>query len=227
MEKIAIIDLGSNSLRLVLVDILDGGYFSVVDELKETVRLAQDMELDGFLQPVRVAKTIKTLKMFRRLCDANNVEHIYAYATAAVRRAKNQRGFLDEVQAVTGIKLKVLTPDEEAQLVYQGVINSMDIPRGLIVDIGGGSTQLIYYNRKTLLEHTTIPIGTVILTEMFNEEGVTPLERSTRIEEYVKTQLDQVPWLKELAPDIKFIGVGGSFRNLGKISRMLKKYPMD
>ena len=95
MEKIAIIDLGSNSLRLVLVDILEGGYFTVFDELKETVRLAQDMELDGFLQPARVAQTIKTLKMFRRLCDANKVEHNYAYATAAVRKAKNQRGFLD------------------------------------------------------------------------------------------------------------------------------------
>ena len=177
MEKIAIIDLGSNSLRLVLVDILEGGYFSVVDELKETVRLAQDMELDGFLQPARVAQTIKTLKMFRRLCDANKVEKIYAYATAAVRRAKNQRGFLDEVLATTGIKLKVLDDDEEAQLVYQGVINSMDIPRGIIMDIGGGSTQFVYYNRKNLLQHITLPFGAVVLTEMFSKAGVSPQER--------------------------------------------------
>lgn len=227
MEKIAIIDLGSNSLRLVLVDILEGGYFSVVDELKETVRLAQDMELDGFLQPARVAQTIKTLKMFRRLCDANHVERIYAYATAAVRKAKNQRGFLDEVQATTGIKLRVLDSGEEAQLVYQGVINSMDIPRGLIVDIGGGSMQLVYYNRKSLLEHTTLPVGAVVLTDMFKQENVSAAERAEKIERYVTQQLDTVPWLKELAPDTRLIGVGGSFRNVGKISRMLKKYPLD
>ena len=84
MEKIAIIDLGSNSARMVLVNILDGGYFVVFDELKETVRLAQDMEWDGFLKPQRIAQTIKTLKMFRRLCDANGIEKIYAYATSAV-----------------------------------------------------------------------------------------------------------------------------------------------
>lgn len=226
MEKIAIIDLGSNSLRLVLVDILDGGYFTVVDELKETVRLAQDMEIDGFLQPTRVAQTIKTLKMFRRLCDANKVERIYAYATAAVRKAKNQRGFLEEVLAVTGIKLCVLDSDEEAQLVYQGVINSMDIPKGLIVDIGGGSTQLIYYNRKSLLAHATLPFGTVVLTDMFKDKGA-PLERSKMVEEFVTDQLKSVDWLAELAPDTKLIGVGGSFRNIGKISRMLKKYPLD
>lgn len=227
MEKIAIIDLGSNSLRLVLVDILEGGYFSVVDELKETVRLAQDMELDGFLQPARVAQTIKTLKMFRRLCDANKVEKIYAYATAAVRRAKNQRGFLDEVLATTGIKLKVLDDDEEAQLVYQGVINSMDIPRGIIMDIGGGSTQFVYYNRKNLLQHITLPFGAVVLTEMFSKAGVSPQERNKMIEDYVTEQLKSVPWMAEILPDTKLIGVGGSFRNLGKISRMLKKYPLS
>lgn len=227
MEKIAIIDLGSNSLRLVLVDILEGGYFSVVDELKETVRLAQDMELDGFLQPARVAQAVKTLKMFRRLCDANKVEKIYAYATAAVRRAKNQRGFLDEVLATTGIKLKVLYDDEEAQLVYQGVINSMDIPRGIIMDIGGGSTQFVYYNRKNLLQHITLPFGAVVLTEMFSKPGISPQDRNKMIEDYVTEQLKNVPWMAEILPDTKLIGVGGSFRNLGKISRMLKKYPLS
>lgn len=227
MEKIAIIDLGSNSLRLALVDILEGGYFSVVDELKETVRLAQDMEKDGFLQPTRVAQTIKTLKMFRRLCDANGVEKVYAYATAAVRKAKNQRGFLDEVLATTGIKLKVLDNDEEAQLVYQGVINSMDIPRGIIMDIGGGSTQFVYYNRKNLLAHVTLPFGAVVLTEMFAKEGISPQERNKMIEDYVTDQLKQIPWMQEILPDTKLVGVGGSFRNLGKISRMLKKYPLS
>ena len=189
MEKIAIIDLGSNSLRLVLVDIMDGGYFSVQDEIKETVRLAQDMEIDGFLQPARVAQTIKTLKMFKKLCDSNNVSNIFAFATAAVRKAKNQRGFLEEVASVTGIKLKVLDSDEEAQLVYQGVINSMDIAKGFIVDIGGGSTNIVYYNRKSLLEHITLPLGAVVLTDMFKDQGLSPLERTERMEKFVISQL--------------------------------------
>ena len=129
MEKIAIIDLGSNSARLVLVNILEGGHFVVFDELKESVRLGQDMDWDGFIKPQRIAQTIKTLTMFRRLCDANHVDKIFAYATAAVRRAKNQKSFLDEVAMTCGIKIKVLTVEEQAMLVYQGVINSMDIPK--------------------------------------------------------------------------------------------------
>lgn len=227
MEKIAIIDVGSNSARLVIVDVLEGGYFQVEDQLKETLRLAQDMEEDGFIQPARIAQTVKTIKMFSRLCETNNISKIYAYATEAVRKAKNQRGFLDEIESYTGIKLKVLEPEEEARLVYQGVINSLDIPRGLIVDIGGGSAKFIYYNRKNLLQYATLPLGAVVLTDMVKNKGLSPLERTQEIERIVKEQLDTLPWLKEMAPDTKLIGVGGSFRNIGKITRMLKKYPLS
>ena len=137
MSKIGIIDLGSNSARLVIVNLFEEGYFMVEDELKESVRLGQDMDRDGFLKPQRVAETIKTLKMFKRLCEASGVERIIAVATAAVRRAKNQRSFLDEIQATCGLRMTVLSEEEEATLVYRGVINSMDVPKGIILEIGG------------------------------------------------------------------------------------------
>ena len=117
MEKLGIIDLGSNSARLVIVELFGEGHFMVVDELKESVRLGQDMERDGFLKPQRVAETIRTLKMFKKLADASKVDRIIAVATAAVRRAKNQRSFLDEIQATCGIKVRVLGEEEEATTV--------------------------------------------------------------------------------------------------------------
>ena len=227
MEKIAIIDLGSNTARLVLVNVLEGGYFVVFDELKEYVRLGQDMEVDGFLRPARIEQTKKTLQMFRRFCDSNGVEKIFAYATAAVRRAKNQKSFLEEVSVTCGIKLRVLNAVEEGQFIYTGVINSMDIPKGLIVDIGGGSTKIIYYNRKTILEQAALPFGAVTLTDLYKGEDLLPEERAEKIEAYVRSYLDKYEWLKELDPDTQLIGVGGSFRNLGKISRRLKKYPLN
>jgi exopolyphosphatase/guanosine-5'-triphosphate,3'-diphosphate pyrophosphatase len=227
MEKIAIIDLGSNSARLVLVNILEGGYFVVFDELKETVRLGQDMDWDGFIKPQRIAQTIKTLTMFRRLCDANHVDKIFAYATAAVRRAKNQKSFLDEVAMTCGIKIKVLSVEEQAMLVYQGVINSMDIPKGLIMEMGGGSTNLIYYNRRNLIHFDTLPFGAVTLTDLFRNDNDKPEERAKKIEEFIGEQLDKIPWLSTVEPDTAFVGVGGSFRNLGRISRLIRKYPFN
>ena len=227
MEKIGIIDLGSNSARLVIVNLFADGYFMVVDELKESVRLGQDMERDGFLKPARVAETIKTLKMFRKLCDASNVSRIIAVATAAVRRAKNQRSFLDEIQASCGIKIRVLSAEEEAIYVYRGVINSMDVPKGLILEIGGGSTKIVYYNRRNILIYVTLPFGAVTLTGLFSEDGLKPEQQAKKIEEFFTEQLKKVEWINEIDPDVQMIGVGGSFRNLFKINKMVKKYPLD
>ena len=227
MEKIGIIDLGSNSARLVIVNLFADGYFMVVDELKESVRLGQDMERDGFLKPARVAETIKTLKMFRKLCETSGVTRIIAVATEAVRRAKNQRSFLDEIQATCGIKIRVLSAEEEAVLVYRGVINTMDIPKGIILEIGGGSTKIIYYNRRNMLNYVTLPFGAVTLTGMFSGEDVKPEEQAAKIEEFFTAQLENIDWLKELDPDVQMIGVGGSFRNLFKITKMVHKYPLD
>ncbi len=227
MEKIGIIDLGSNSARLVIVEIFDENYFVVVDELKESVRLGQDMDRDGFLKPQRVAETIKTLKMFKRLCDSSGVTRIIAVATAAVRRAKNQRSFLDEIQATVGIRVDVLSEEEEATLVYRGVINSMDVPKGIILEIGGGSTKIIYYNRRSILHFVTLGFGAVTLTDLFKNDGLSPEKQAERVEEFFIEQFKKIEWLSEVEPDTQMIGVGGSFRNLYKMNRIVRKYPLN
>ncbi|MFR6055984.1 MAG: hypothetical protein ACLUHK_05285, partial [Eubacteriales bacterium] len=196
MERIAIIDLGSNTARLLIVEVTESGHFYVIDQLKEAPRLGEGMERDGFLKPARIQETIKTLKMFRKLCDAYGIERTIAVATAAVRQAKNQRSFLDEVASVCGIKFKVLSAEEEAMYVYKGVINTMDIPKGLILEIGGGSTKIVYYNRRNLLAHETLPFGAITLTELFAVDNLPPAEQAEKIEEFFTEQLKRVPWLK-------------------------------
>ncbi|MBO7377344.1 MAG: Ppx/GppA family phosphatase [Clostridia bacterium] len=227
MEKIGIIDLGSNSARLVIVELLGDGHFIVIDQLKESVRLGKDMERDGFLKPARIAETIKTLRMFRKLCDAYEIERIIAVATAAVRRAKNQRSFLDEVAATCGIKLRVLSAEEEATSVYKGVINTMDIPKGIILEIGGGSTKIVYYNRRNLLAYETLPFGSVTLSELFGGDGLSPQEQTERVEEFFTEQLKQIEWLSTVDPETQMIGVGGSFRTVAKINKMIRKSPLS
>ncbi len=226
VERIGIIDLGSNTARLVIVDLFAENHYMVVDELKETVRLGQDMDRDGFLKPQRIAETIKTLKTFKKLCDARNVDRIIAVGTAAVRRAKNQCSFLDEIRVSCNVTIKVLSEEEEAFLVYRGVINSMDIPKGLILEIGGGSTKVIYYNRRNVLGYANLPFGAVTLTDLFKSDA-TPEESAKHVEEFFTEQLKKLPWLKEVDPEAQMIGVGGSFRNLFKINKLIRKYPLD
>jgi exopolyphosphatase/guanosine-5'-triphosphate,3'-diphosphate pyrophosphatase len=226
LERIAIIDLGSNTARLLLIDVKENGHFQIVDQLKEAPRLGEGMERDGFLKPARVQETIKTLKMFRKLCDVNGIERIIAVATAAVRRAKNQRSFLDEVSATCGIKLRVLSAEEEAIYVYRGVVNTMDIPKGVILEIGGGSTKIVYYNRRNLLNYETLPFGAITLTELFADDGLTAAEQTAKIEEFFTEQLKGIEWLKDVDPEAQLVGVGGSFRNLCRMTKIMKKYPL-
>jgi len=226
LEKIAIIDLGSNTARLLLVAVKDNGHFQIIDQLKEAPRIGEGMEKDGFLKPARIQETIKTLKMFKKLCDTNGVDRIIAVATAAVRKALNQRSFLDEVAATCGIKLRVLSAEEEAVYVYRGVINTMDVSKGIILEIGGGSTKIIYYNRRNLLNYATLPFGSITLTEMFAQENLSSIEQAKKIEQFFTDQLDKIEWLKTIDPETQMIGVGGSFRNLCRMTKIMKKYPL-
>ncbi len=226
MEKIGIIDLGSNMVRLVIVQLFADNHYMVVDELKESVRLGQDMDRDGFLKPQRITETIKTLKMYKKLCDAYGVERIIAVGTAAVRRAKNQRSFLDEIQVSCNITIRVLSEEEEALLVYRGVINSMDIPKGLIIEVGGGSTKMVYYNRRNVMGFATLPFGAVTLTELFASDS-SPREATEHIEEFFIEQLKKVPWLSSVEPEVNVVCVGSNFRNLFRVCKLARKYPLD
>lgn len=226
MEKVALIDIGSNTARLVIYDVLDGGYFSVSEERRDPVRLGET-EPDGSLKQTRIMQAIETLKAFRELCTIKKVDKILAVATAAVRRAANQKTFLSEVYNTTGIRVTVVSEEEEANYVYQGVINTMEIPRGLIMEIGGGSTKFVYYNRRTILHTKIFEFGAVTLTNMFNSPDKTPEQISDEMAAYVTEQLKEVDWFKEIDPDTQLIGVGGSCRNLARIVRKVKKYPLD
>jgi len=232
LEKIAIVDLGSNSVRLVLANIMppgsaavQGGHFVIFDEQKENIRLGLDLEKDGYIKPARITQTIKTLKMFKKLCESYGVEKIFCVAATFLRRAKNQKSFIEEINASTGLKFKVSTEDEEATHTYQGIINSLDIPKGVILDISGSNMMIIQYNRRNLINKEIINIGTLALSSIFTDG--TSEEQAVLIEAYILDQLRRIPWLSQIEPDYQFIGVGGAFRNLAKIGRKIRKYPLD
>jgi exopolyphosphatase/guanosine-5'-triphosphate,3'-diphosphate pyrophosphatase len=102
----------------------------------------------------------------------------------------------------------------------------MDIPKGLILEIGGGSTKIVYYNRRNLLNYHTLPFGAITLTELFANDGLTPQEQAQKIEEFFTEQLKQIEWLKNIDPEVQMIGVGGSFRNLCRMTKIMKKYSL-
>ncbi|WP_459195452.1 exopolyphosphatase [Wukongibacter baidiensis] len=226
MKKIGIIDIGSNSVRLVLVKIGQKGSFKIFNDVKESVRLGMGMDDSLELQPDRIAKAIKTLKMFKSMCDATLVDEIIAVATAAVRKAKNSNYFLERVKEEAGIDIRVLSGKEEAFFAYWGVINSIDIDKGLIMDIGGGSTELILVENRKISNSISLPFGSINLTQDFKLSNNVKESNIKALEDFLAANYSKIPWLSK-TKGYPLIGVGGTIRNMGNIVRKSSSYPLE
>lgn len=226
MKNVGVIDIGSNSMRLVLIEIGKKNYFRIIDEVKETVRLGMDMTIDGKLNPIRMEKAISTLSSFKSLCEGLGGCNIFPVATEAVRRASNQKEFLHMVKATLNMEIRVLTGAEEAYYDYFGVINSLDFSNGLIMDIGGSSTELIWVKNKKKKEAISLPFGALNISEQFDLTEKMNSNTEKELNKYLMAQFKKVTWL-EGVKNLPLIGVGGTVRNIGKISRKMINYPID
>ncbi|EGW36591.1 exopolyphosphatase [Desulfosporosinus sp. OT] len=226
MKHVGVIDIGSNSMRLVLIEIGKKNYFRIIDEVKETVRLGMDMTIDGKLNPLRMEKAISTLASFKSLCEGLGACNIFPVATEAVRRASNQKEFLHIVKSTLNMEIRVLTGAEEAYYDYFGVINSLDFSNGLIMDIGGSSTELIWVKDKTKKEAISLPFGALNISDQFNLAEKMDSNTEKNLNKYLMAQFKKVTWLEEVK-NLPLIGVGGTIRNIGKISRKTINYPID
>jgi len=224
-SKAAIIDLGSNSVRLVLTEINDDRSFRIVNEVKEMVRLSENMTEDGILKPNAIGRTIKAIKLFKSLCEASHVEDILAVATAAVRNALNRKEFLRLLEEETGIHFRVISGEEEAELGVLAVQCTMEINSAFIVDVGGASTEITQVIGGKIKNRVSIPFGAVNLTEMFINKGDSA-NGAELLENFLRDRFKAIPWLRSDGT-IPLIGLGGTIRNICKIDRVKKGYSLD
>ena len=224
MENIGIIDLGSNSVRLVIIRIDPNGSYYQRENLIETVRLIKDIDQTGTLSDRSIEYAIKTIKLFVNFCKTHQVDHIIAVATAATRRAKNRNVFISRIKQETGLKFKVLSGEEEAHYGYLGCVNTMPQTSGLMADLGGGSFKLVSFRDRIKENSSHFPFGSVTLTSMFNTEGKPDPTSLKKLETYLRDSYTTLPWLKGSK---SIIGVGGTFRSLARVVRKGKNYVPD
>jgi len=153
------------------------------------------------------------------------VEDVHALSTAAVRVAKNQRAFLERVQKETGLVFRVLSGHEEAFYDYLGVVNGIQCKDAVIVDIGGGSTEIIHVENRKFKNAISLPYGSVILTEHFRGEKNRKVQME-KCEKFVKDLYKDIPWLEDIK-GLPIIGLGGIIRTLGKVDRNMNRSSDD
>ncbi|WP_425059296.1 Exopolyphosphatase [Sporomusa carbonis] len=222
-ERVAIIDLGSNSARLIVMHIYHNGAYNLVYHQKESVRLSEGMDETGMLTKDAMGRAIGTLKVFAHMCEIVKVDKILAVATAAVRNAKNGGEFINMVRQQTGIPLSIISGETEARLGYSGIINTLDIEDALLFDLGGGSTEITLIRDRQPTEVVSLPFGAVNLTERFGAQDKVSDMQLAAMREFVVGHLEQLPWMKRLA--LPIVGVGGTARNIAKMDQKRKNYP--
>jgi exopolyphosphatase / guanosine-5'-triphosphate,3'-diphosphate pyrophosphatase len=207
-RRIAVCDLGSNSFRLVVFTAAEG-WWRRTDEIHEPVRIGAGLAETGRLGAEGIARGLATAEVFAHFCEALGITEIDAVATSAIRDATNASEFLDHA----ALPVRVLSTQDEARMGYLAAVNSTTLADGAVLDLGGGSMQLVRVASRHATELQSWPLGAVRMTERFGlGDGTASKKQLKALREHVAEQLSDAPWLPRSGDRI--VGIGGTVRNL-------------
>ena len=221
MRRVGVVDLGTNSTRLLVADVEDG----TVSELERRLvitRLGEGVDARRRLLPTAVARVRNVLTDYRRAIEALGAERTLALATSAVREAENGEAFLGEIEWSYGFTTRLLSGEDEALLTFRGVAADRDIYAGTaVIDVGGGSTEVIVGGPDGVSFHESLDLGCVRLTERFLKDDPPLREQLTACADYARGRLaERVPAAVRPA---RAIGVAGTVTQLATLDLGLER----
>jgi exopolyphosphatase / guanosine-5'-triphosphate,3'-diphosphate pyrophosphatase len=170
VTRVAAVDIGTNSTRLLVAEVEDGAVREL-DRRLEITRLGEGVDERRVLLPQAIARVRNVLAEYRRAAEEAGTLHTLAFATSAVRDAENGEAFLGEIEWSYGFRTRLLSGDDEALLIFRGVSAGRELVAGtLVIDVGGGSTELILGGPKGVDFHVSLDLGCVRLTERFGTD---------------------------------------------------------
>ncbi len=216
-SSVAVIDIGSNSVRLVVYAAMERSLVSIFNE-KTLCGLGREVQSTGLLAPDAVTKALTSLRRFRALCRVMKVGRVHAIATAACRDASNGPDFIARAERICGVAIEILSGPREAKLSALGVVSGVHRPDGIVGDLGGGSLELIDVRGNRVRQGVTLPLGSLALLDSSHKS----VKRAERI---VKGELSGVAQLKAGRGRV-FYAVGGTWRALARIHIIQSEYPL-
>lgn len=228
MDKIAVVVVETYSAKLVIANVVQDNYFSICDVEVEPIKFGLEMDDDHFLKKNQIMSIISTLKNFRKICDMFEVSKTIAVASFIKdTKPMNIYSFFDEVFVTCGFRFTLISPEEQNNAIYTGIMNSYDIPKGIIVNIGADNIHLIHYNRRNILNQAFIPVGPKTLVDMYPISKLGKEEAFEKVQKYIKSQLSDYEWLNSIDEEFVFVGNGNYFEDLSRMDRIYTKYPLD
>jgi exopolyphosphatase/guanosine-5'-triphosphate,3'-diphosphate pyrophosphatase len=231
-ERLAVIDLGSNSFRLV-VFMAGAGWWRRTDEIYEPVRIGEGLMASGSLGKAPMERALATLDVFAHFCRASRLgaDEVDALATSAIRDAENAGDFLARARERSGLPIRVLSGEEEARYGYLAAVNSTTISDGFVLDLGGGSMQLVRVVDRLARETGSWRLGTVRMSERFlPPNGPAKRKQLEELREHISAGLQSAAWLTEAAGGRargRLVGIGGTVRSLATAAQRAAGLPSN
>lgn len=224
MERRAIIDIGSNSVRLIIYRIKGDSTFKVINEAKRTIRLGSYLREDDYLSESGLNILLKVLKVFKDICKRYEVLEIYVVATEAIRRSINKYDVCNKIKLDLGLEVNILSGLEEAKYGYLAIKNSMLEKNAVLLDLGGSSMEITLMENGEFKETISLPLGSIPLTKMFN--NLESKEMEIELNKFIYDRLQEISWLKK-NNNLNVIGIGGIAKHIGRVSKGNEDYPKE
>jgi exopolyphosphatase/guanosine-5'-triphosphate,3'-diphosphate pyrophosphatase len=213
-----VIDLGSNSARLIVADLDPTGHFEMAADARAGLRLLRRISADGSLPPEAIALTCQIIAAMTTVAHNAGAEKVIAVATSALRETTNRKDVVDAVARETGVELRVVDGEEEATLACRGAIHSLPVDTGLNLDIGGGSLEISAFAHRTPGASWSLPLGALRLNDTYLLSDPPKKLEITELRQHVNKTLKEAALPTETTPR-DLVGTGGTIRAVAKIAR--------
>ena len=218
MEKIAVIDLGTNTFHLLIVE-TNGQDVKVLLKEKSAVKIGQGGITKGFITGDAYERAINALRLFKSHMDEYGVTKVYAAGTSAIRNARNGYHLVKDIKEQTGIDVMVISGEKEAELIYYGVRAAMDLSKSvsLVIDIGGGSVEFILCNKDSIYWKTSIEIGAQRLLDTFQPQDPISEEDKAKVMAYLEEKMAPLFEATQQWRPATLVGASGTFDTFAEI----------
>lgn len=225
--KIGTIDIGTNSMRLLIAD-YNNGKIENRKKYVNTTRIGQGVDKEGYISEEALQRNINALEEFANICKVEECQAIYCMGTSALRDSKNGNVFVDRAKQKTNINVEIISGNEESNLGFMGVLEGLDTDEQiLVIDIGGGSTEFIVGDIEGIKFAKSENVGALRMTEKFLAKDPIDTNEFSNMSKFIYSEIkDTIDYIKSKQIK-KIVGIGGTITSLSAMNQELEVYSME
>jgi len=224
---LGVIDIGSNSGRVMVARVHGAAHLDVLGDARSPLRLVRDVSRDGLLKPETIERTLCIVRGFVAVAKSAGAERTVAVATAAVREASNGEALIQRARSELGIPVEIADGEEEALLGFLGAVHGLPAEHGIVLDVGGGSLQLVHFRDRQLKRSWSVKLGALRLNDRFLRSDPPTRSEMRNLKTHVYETMEK-EGVGQLLAGERLIGTGGTVRNLAKVDRRMRgDYPIS